>query len=421
MTEYPLEFPQRRLYARLSRVDALSVGPAARASFEFDCIDADFADGVEGAIDKAFDKGVTKPFAVIRIVTTPRRFEDVAGAPGVPGSWFALEIGPKGSAPSLLTWHAQFQPNGFPSHSRGATNGITYLGSDEPSAPRSPRPQSLGAAVAKQTTVASAVIAACAMPAASSGQSIGGALAPIAGVASLRVRDVGQASFSSLCDASGKAVMHYDVGFPISFNGHTSPKTFDLDVTETPPVVLSHWDWDHLHAAFLHPHLMDCMWIVPDQKLGPGAARLAHILAAKGNLLIHPAASPTSLAWGEIAQAAGPLGSANDAGLTASVTLSSGDTILLTGDADYAFLSHAALPPVDYLVATHHGARFASGSAAIPPPKPKGAGLLLSYGKRNVYRHPHADALRQHRIAGWTKQVTTAQTSAAPRGDRTVP
>lgn len=421
MTEVPPEFPQRRLYSRLSRVDLLSVGPAARASFEFDCIDADFADSVEGAIDKAFNKDVTKPFAVIRIVTTPRRFEEVAGAAGLPGSWFALEISPKGSKPSLLTWHAQLQPNGFPAHSRGATTTITYLSSDEPSEPRSPRPQSLGAAVAKQTTVASDVIAACAMPASSPAHSIAGALAPIAGIASLRVRDVGQASFSSLCDAGGKALMHYDVGFPISFNGHTSPKGFYLDVTEKPPVVLSHWDWDHLHAAFLHPHLMECIWIVPDQKLGPGAARLARILAANGNLLVHPAATPTLLAWGEVAQAAGPLGSANDAGLTVSAILSSGHAILLTGDADYAFLSHGALAPVDYLVATHHGARFASGGTAIPPPNTKLAGLLLSYGKRNVYRHPHADALRHHKIAGWAKQLTTAHTAGGPRGDRTVP
>ncbi|WP_246249037.1 metallo-hydrolase/oxidoreductase [Chelativorans alearense] len=270
-------------------------------------------------------------------------------------------------------------------------------------------------------TVASAVIAACVMPPSSAKQSVGAALGSIFGIALLRVRDVGQASFSSLCDKSGKALLHYDVGFPISFNGHTSPKSFDLDVDEKPPVVLSHWDWDHLHAAFLHPHLMECIWIVPDQKLGPGAAHLARILAAKGNLLVHSVSSPTILAWGEIAQAAGPLASANDAGLTISLAVSSGHTVLLTGDADYAFLSHTAQAPVDFLVATHHGARFASGGTAIPSPGSAAGALLLSYGKRNVYRHPHADALRNHRNAGWINQLSTAHTSTGPRGDRTVP
>jgi hypothetical protein len=35
-------------------IDPLSVGTAARAFFEFESIDADFPDGLEGGIDKAF-------------------------------------------------------------------------------------------------------------------------------------------------------------------------------------------------------------------------------------------------------------------------------------------------------------------------------------------------------------------------------
>lgn len=405
----------------MSRVDPLSFGQAARASFEFDCIDADVADEIEGKLDQAFSAD-TKPFAVIRIVTTPRRFKELAGAAGVPGAWFAIEIAPESLASSLPTWHAQLQPNGFPAHSRGVTHSISYLASDEPGVPRRPRPHSAGAAVAKQHVLARTLIASCAMPPSSTGQSISTTLGAIAGIASLRVRDVGQASFSSLCDIDGKSLLHFDAGFPISFNGHTAPKTFDLDEKEKPPVVLSHWDWDHLHAAFLRPYLMDCTWIVPDQILGPGAARLASILASRGKLLVYPSTSgPTVLPWGEIAQASGSLGNANDAGLTVSATLASGRKVLLTGDADYSFLSHTASAPVDFLVATHHGARMASGSSSIPAAvSSNGSRLLLSYGKRNVYRHPHADSIKQYGVLGWTKVLPTAQTSYAPRGDRIV-
>lgn len=399
----------------------LSTTAAARGSFEFDGIDADYADSVEGAIGGAFGEGATKPFATIRIVTTPRRLEEVAGGPGVPGNWFALEIGPKGSAASMPTWHAQLQPNGFLAHSRGVTSNITYLGSDRDEDPRGPRPQSVGAAIAKQVTVPSAVIAACALPRSPNAQqAIASVLSSVTRVATLRVRDVGQASFSSLCDKHGKPLLHYDVGFPISFNGHTSPKTFDIDPTEKSPVILSHWDWDHLHAAYLYPHLTDCPWIVPDQKLGPGAARLARILASKGRLLVHPTGNSTVFPAGEIAHASGPPASLNDTGLTVRVTLASGRVALLTGDVDYSFLAHATAGPVNHLVATHHGARFASGSAAIPVPVPSMETLLLSYGSRNVYRHPHIDALKLHVGAGWANQISTARNGALLRGDREV-
>ncbi|MBB4263566.1 metallo-hydrolase/oxidoreductase [Bradyrhizobium sp. CIR3A] len=399
----------------------LSTGSAARGSFEFDSIDAEYADGVDGAIQRAFHEGVTKPFAIIRIVTTPHRFEEVAGAPGLPGHWFALEIDKTGSATSIPTWHAQLQPNGFPAHSRGVTTNITYLGTDRDGGPAGPVPRSVGAAVTKQATVPIVVIAACALPSSpNAAQTIASVLGSVTGATTLRVRDVGQASFSSLCDKDGKAVLHYDVGFPISFNGHTSPNNFDLDETEKPPIVLSHWDWDHLHAAFLHPHLMDCVWLVPDQKLGPGAARLARILAAKGRLLIHPAGTLTAFPNGEVAHASGPRASLNDAGLTVRVALASGRSVLLTGDVDYSFLAHPSIGSLNYLVATHHGARFASGPAAIPAPVRESGTLLLSYGKRNVYRHPHPDAIKLHTRTGWVYQISTARNGTQLRGDREV-
>lgn len=393
----------------------LSITAAARGSFEFDCIDADYADGVEGAIESAFNESITKPFAIVRIVTTRRRFEEVAGGVGVPGNWFELEIGPEPSAISLPTWHAQLQPNGFPAHSRGVTRNMTYLG---PGEGEGHRPRSVGAAVTKQTAVSSAIIAACVLPpSADAAKKITKVLSTVNGVSSLLVRDVGQASFSSLRNKHGKALLHYDVGFPISFNGHTAPEIFDLDTSEKPPIILSHWDWDHLHAAFLHRHLMDCVWIVPDQKLGPGAARLARILAAKGGLLIQRAGTKVGFPSGEIAHANGPQTSANDAGLTARATLASGCSALLTGDADYIFLTHRTIGPVNHLVATHHGARFASGSAAIPAPVAGSGTLLLSYGSRNRYRHPHPDALQLHTDAGWTNQISTARKGMRKRGD----
>lgn len=406
------------MYARVTRVDSLSTSLHRRASFEFDCIDADYVDGVGPQLLDGFRAEQTKPFALLRVVTTPARFRDFAGATPAPGDWFQIEIEPGVSGPP--TWHAQLEANGYSTHARGAMTYARRLEiPDDTSGPRS-RPQTLGAAIAPRLALPSSLVAACAaLPKPATRAVISTILKSVPRAASVRVRDVGQANFISLCDDSGRAILHFDVGFPISFNRRTFPSDFDIERSEKPPIILSHWDWDHLHGAFHLPHLLDCPWIVPDQRLGPGAARLARILARKGNLLVRPANARLQFPFGELVQSRGLVGDLNDSGLTIFIVLNSGRSALLTGDADYAHLMHTKAKKVDHLVATHHGARFNTGVASVPMPNNKHCTLVISYGYRNVYRHPHAEALRKHVTAGWTRCVTTAgRRGIASRGDR---
>ncbi|WP_430912172.1 metallo-hydrolase/oxidoreductase [Methylobacterium sp. sgz302541] len=402
----------------MTRVDALSVSPYRRSSFEFDTIDADTADAAGAQIGDLFQESRTKPFAVLRIVTTPARFRAFAGDTPAPGDWFFLEIEPRGLRPGLMTWHAQLGPAGYSSHSRGVTVDARRLTSEDDE-PR--RPRSLGAAVAPQTMLPQHVSQISQLPSvAASGPAIHAALGKLIAPAAVIVRDVGQASFTSLVDGQGRALIHFDVGFPISFNKHTFPNAFKCDPTERPLVVLSHWDWDHLHAAFALRHLHQCTWITPHQRIGPGAARLALILAGKGNLLVWPAGAGVGFPGGTLMACTGTTNQ-NDTGLALHVTLASGRTALLTGDADYQCLpaTIAALGPVSHLIATHHGARFHSAVTHIPKPAAPGRRLVLSYGSGNVYRHPHPEALQAHATAGWQQWIATAgQKGGPPRGDR---
>lgn len=397
----------------------MSVGPHPRASFEFDTIDADDTDAAGEQIGELFQEKQAKPFALVRIVTTAARFRDFAGDVPEPGEWFFLDIEPNGSRPGLMTWHAQLGPAGYSSHSRGITVEARRLASED-GEPR--RPFSLGAAVVPRTALPQHIDQISRLPSAdASSAAVQAALAGIPSPAAVLVRDVGQASFSSLIDAQGKALIHFDVGFPISFNQHTFPKRFQSEPTEKPLVVLSHWDWDHLHAAFALPHLRDCLWIAPRQRIGPGAARLAIILAAKGNLLVWQAGSATTFPGGTLMNCTGPVANQNDTGLALHVTLASGRTALLVGDADYQRLpaSYASLGSITHLVATHHGARFHSLAPQIPLPSVPASTMVISYGTRNVYRHPHPEALQVHAAAGWAKNITTAgRRGVGPRGDR---
>ncbi len=402
----------------MTRVDALSVNPYRRASFEVDTIGADTADAAGAQIGDLFQEARTKPFALLRIVTTPSRFREFAGDVPTPGDWFFLEIEPRGLRPGLMTWHAQLGPTGYSSHSRGATIQARRLTSEDDE-PR--RPRSLGAAVAPRAVLPQHVGQISQLPsAAASGAAIHALLGKVAVSAAVVVRDVGQASFTSLVDSQGQALIHFDVGFPISFNKHTFPKAFKSDPTERPLVVLSHWDWDHLHAAFALRHLLECKWITPNQAIGQGAARLALILAGKGNLLVWPTGPGATFPGGTLTACTGTTNS-NDSGLALHVTLASGRTALLTGDADYQCLpaTIAALGSVSHLIATHHGARFHSAVAQIPAPGAPGTPMEISYGTGNVYRHPHPEALQAHAAAGWHQWIATAGQKGGPtRGDR---
>jgi beta-lactamase superfamily II metal-dependent hydrolase len=294
--------------------------------------------------------------------------------------------------------------------------------------PRRPRPHSVGAAVAPVTMLPKHVDEISRIPSGpASNAAVQGALSTIVQPASVLVRDVGQASFTTLLDDKGAAILHYDAGFPIAFNRHTFPKALDPSsfdkLKKKSVVVLSHWDWDHLHAAHSLPDLLESRWIVPSQRIGPGAARLARMLAAKKNLLVWPANLQLSFSGGMIMECTGSPASQNDTGLALYARLKNGKTALLTGDSDYKFLPAgcASQGPFSYLIATHHGARFKSLASAIPKPLQPECTLVVSYGTGNVYRHPHADALNLHFAAGWTKWISTAgRQSVAPRGDRSL-
>ena len=283
-----------------------------------------------------------------------------------------------------------------------------------------PRYRSLGAAVAQRTILPSTLAAVCAtLPRPSASSAISAVLRAVPRATSVLVRDVGQANFSSLCDQNGRAILHYDVGFPIAFNKHTFPHAFPIDATEKPPIVLSHWDWDHLHGAFHLPHLLDCIWIVPDQLIGPGATRLARILAARGKLLVRPHKARKRFIFGEIDSNIGVVNNINNTGLSILVKLTNGRTVLLTGDADYAYLGHFSTPIVDHLIATHHGAYFDPILNSVPTPTSALSKLVISCGTGNVYRHPHPEALVTHNNAGWTTQIrTSGQKGFAQRGDK---
>lgn len=404
-----------RLIARLVRSeslvnDELVLPKANRVAFEFDCIDAKLS--ADGALAAVSDRGDQSRLALLKILTTYDKFWILTGEDDVvDGQWYWISLLPRGKKSGPLAWASSLGDTGYEEIVPLVVDEIRYLFQE---GERPPRPA--GAAVEDIQSLAWQIANACRFPK----SAIRGRAAVERVLRSLNVphkvvvRDVGQASFCSAVDKGGNEIFHLDAGWPISYNRKTASSKPALK-TVGAPVFLTHWDWDHLHAFYAVPGVSGSQWIVPVQRLGPGARRVSQYLADNGRLLA--VASRRVVAGAvKIRRCKGKAGILNQTGLSFQVTLQSGKTVLYMGDADYNLVSLAAPSLPAFLVATHHGAKFAGG--VVSPVGGHGS-CVVSVGKGNKYKHPSEAALTSHENAGWSLGYT-CERDGIPRGDRSL-
>lgn len=354
-------------------------------------------------------------FGLLQISCSAEDFEDAMGAKAVVGRWYEIFIGPKPDEARLRSKFAALTNEGYTILS----DGFTFTGGWRPTPEdKEPPRRSLGAAAVPSVPLPKVILSVC-TPAQYSRIQFGALhlLSNVQAAAAVRVRDVGQANFVSLENSAGRSLLHFDVGVPTAFLADTAPLSpIVIRDSRRVPIILSHWDWDHLHCALKVSSLRKRNWIVPDQILGPGAARLALGLARKRRLFVWPGGQ-YRFPFGLVANCAGA--NRNDSGLAVLACLTDSRKILLTGDADYSQLPASLQGPVDGLVGTHHGAKWSSQA-----PVPTSASqrhtqqYVLSYGPGNPYGHPHPSSLRLHRESGWASPSTTSGRRGQPRGDR---
>ena len=406
------EFPQRRLIAWVSRAERVAPRPYGRTSFEFDGIDAETP---TEHLDKAFAEGdYRSPFAMVRVVTTEQRFKMLFDFVPAEGMWVELELAAHAGFQRPLAFYSQLEAEGYSRHSQGRLRNARRL-SFPGESPIAPVP--LGAAASASAELAHSLAKKCVFPAGAiaSAATIRRHLRPLAFTESILVRDVGQASFVSLLCRCGKdhVLGHFDAGWPISFNGHTARHPVP-SVETACPIILSHWDWDHLHCYYKCERLRTSPWITPIQPLGPGAFKIATALHQKKRLF--GCARTVHIGPLDLVVCTGPH-PMNDTGLALIIRLSSDKRALLVGDAGYQTVGVPwTQSEYDILVVTHHGAEF-QGPPPIPTAHHRPA--VVSVGRGNVYKHPRASALKEHRGAKWKIQMTSSY-GGHKRGDRTL-
>lgn len=226
---------------------------------------------------------------------------------------------------------------------------------------------------------------------------------------SVVVYNVGQGNCNGICDSSGVPNMYFDFGGGVFQNAKTypgnyeNPKEINFCYTTQPPVLLSHWDWDHMASIRKNKHsaIKESKWIVPKQEIGISHLKIAVELYNRGNLVVWPTRSrkiKTNIL--EIQKISiSNKKDRNNNGLVLTVKTNEYDYILLPGDANYEFIKKKR--KYIGLVATHHGASSHGCLKKIPYANCNSK-IAYSFGSKNSYHHPETPSIAAHVKKGWS-------------------
>ncbi len=233
------------------------------------------------------------------------------------------------------------------------------------------------------------------------------------------VYDVGQGNANAVCDDSNMPLLYFDLGGGCLRNASTylKPKWKDFCWTRQPPVILSHWDYDHYFSGTFLNHWTPLtnnpwksQWIVPDQRIGATAKRmLANIVNGGGSVLVW-SKPPWIVQKGPVVVNL-PTPKAlnkNDSGIVLRLEIGMPHgakwPVLLPGDIDYQNISSTLTQDLEAIVATHHGSKHYSGQ----PPASNGSGeIAYSFGTGNSFGHPANVAVNEHAAQGWNNRFNT--------------
>ncbi|MBU1286959.1 MAG: hypothetical protein KJ871_04470 [Alphaproteobacteria bacterium] len=226
------------------------------------------------------------------------------------------------------------------------------------------------------------------------------------------VYDVGQGNCNAVLNAAYQPLLYYDFGGGVMWHaGTVPPGLIGLCVCNHPPVILSHWDWDHwanalravTHAASGDPLALP--WIAPRQKIG--AVHRAFI-AKLSNLLLWPDQGLTKLDVGPISvhKCDSTRSNRNHSGLVMEFRpgWAKGNGVLFPGDCDYDFLPDQVRQKQNYdvICVPHHGGKSPSANVFAPVAAASYKRLCYSAGDPNNYRHPRQETINAHRAKKWT-------------------
>lgn len=238
------------------------------------------------------------------------------------------------------------------------------------------------------------------------------------------VMDVGAGSCNLVYNHQGVPQFYVDVGVPMFPNFGSMPPADPVTgnvliinpgpcLDNNPPVILTHWHWDHYTMAHFSSNaaaLRNRDWLVPNQAFG-GFANNVFIGIAPLNRHVMP--TPLPGVYGGNVQViqcvpGGGAGGFNNTGLAVVVTVDTinNHRILMPGDAAFQSIPGVgAVGGLKWMVASHHGSDTNLIALQIPAPVAPTGRISYSYGIMpngvHCYGHPRVAAVNDYQARGW--------------------
>jgi beta-lactamase superfamily II metal-dependent hydrolase len=240
---------------------------------------------------------------------------------------------------------------------------------------------------------------------------------PEAGAAA--VYDVGQGGCNAVLDGDSFPALYFDFGGGVLGSRDSFPSALSqFCFSRQPPIVLSHWDWDHWSSASRDPRAYEWTWIVPRQgKIGFVHAAFLAQVRRQGSVLVWPTGLG-AITVGDVTliKCSGAPSQRNNSGLALVLEGESGrrrGRALFPGDARYDNVPGSG-QEFTHVVVPHHGGRTRSTFVPLSDRQTCGR-LVYSHGMPNTYGHPFEEVVSAH-AAIWKADLRTANRDASGLG-----
>lgn len=382
--------PEKRAYAVIDTVEWLEEGEGERAVISFDAIDADWFDTFKPE-PGPLRRGQLDP--AVSIATCEITFGYSAFVDGL------IKNSDRGSPPDEPVWVEIVFDEGE----------LSFLHFRSLFGPPLTRQATLKPVDSQTSAALETLVSLEGVPVATEEfltktLTLDGAVAAV-------VYDVGQGNCNAILNAGYQPLLYFDFGGGAGPHTKTFPDTLTgMCTCRRPPVLLSHWDWDHWATALRNVNsagtgdLLALPWIAPRQRVGPVHRAF---VAKLDNLHLWPDEGLTEIHLDHFSvyKCSAANSGRNHSGLVLEFRpfWAKDHGLLFPGDCDYDFLP----PPIrkkgayDVICVPHHGGKAQSGSAFGPTRSAMYNRLCYSAGDPNHYGHPRQDTIDAHRHKNW--------------------